>query len=207
MLIITLILDDSNSGGSSNAKAAVKLARVVRLARSARWLRGIKMLRSCRFFAKLANQWRKSQRPTKEATITSLERSFKSLEESNSWAGQLVDLSSEVKDELQRSTSHVIHSFGDMQQEIQKANAKTAAELSQRIDALSSDEAKHRTAQRSLGAASRDAQVSPQEREPSARVQRPYLRRSCDSQRREDFGKLGSWGVGALRRSLSLWGA
>ena len=136
MLIITLILDDSNSGGSSNAKAAVKLARVVRLARSARWLRGIKMLRSCRFFAKLANQWRKSQRPTKEATITSLERSFKSLEESNSWAGRLVDVSSKVKDELQRSTSHVIHSFGDMQQEIQKANAKTAAELSQRIDAV-----------------------------------------------------------------------
>jgi hypothetical protein len=136
LLVTMLIVHDDSNGGSSSAKAAVKLARVVRLARSARWLRGIKMLRSCRFVAKLANKWRRSQRPTKEAIMASLERSFKSLEERNAWAGRATDVSSRVKDEMQRSTSHVIHSFGDMQQELQSAHEKSAKALTEHLKAV-----------------------------------------------------------------------
>ena len=92
------------------------------------------MLRSCRFFAKLAKQWRRSQRPTRHATMLSLERSFKVIEESNTWAGRTVDTASKVNNELERSTSYVISTFKDIQLEAQTKHTAQLSEMSERIN-------------------------------------------------------------------------
>jgi hypothetical protein len=87
--ILTLTFSLQASGGSAtDAKAAVKLTRLVRFARSARWLRGTKALRSCKFLAKLANQWRKYARPTKESLCLSIADSLADLEDKSNWAGR-----------------------------------------------------------------------------------------------------------------------
>ena len=66
--------------------------------------------------------------------MLSLERSFKVIEESNTWAGRTVDTASKVNNELERSTSYVISTFKDIQLEAQTKHTAQLSEMSERIN-------------------------------------------------------------------------
>jgi len=128
ILVVELSVIFGNATGSKSGifgATVAKLARLLRFARFSRWLRAFRALRSCRFVAKLGLRWRQSVRPTRATTANEVRLSFAKLDESAAFAGRVVDLPKQVKRELGKSTSHLLH-------RLEQTSANTTAQ----IDAL-----------------------------------------------------------------------
>eukprot|EP00613_Pedinella_sp_CCMP2098_P038375 CAMPEP_0171801734 /NCGR_PEP_ID=MMETSP0991-20121206/72413_1 /TAXON_ID=483369 /ORGANISM="non described non described, Strain CCMP2098" /LENGTH=584 /DNA_ID=CAMNT_0012413415 /DNA_START=107 /DNA_END=1862 /DNA_ORIENTATION=- len=132
-LIITfVVLSGQDDEDSVETKGGVKFARVARLAKyvkSLRWIRVSKMTRSCRVFANMANRWRRYARPTFKAVAASIEDVFESLEEESSWAGRTIDPTRQTKQDIQRSSSEVLHQVQAAQKAFEQSEQRVLAEL------------------------------------------------------------------------------